>query len=43
MIHNELKSRGKFGHVSEIIEILDERKDIREINKKYHFGIGWNK
>ena len=43
MIHEEIKKRKIFGHANEIIDILNKRSDIRDINKKYYFGIGWNK
>lgn len=41
LIINELEKRKKFGSLSEIIDILNENKEIREINSKYYFGIGW--
>ena len=43
LIYDEIISRQVYGHVDEIIRVLDERKDIRMINKDYYFGIGWKK
>ena len=43
LIYEELKSRGIFGYVREVVEILNERSDIRNLNKEYYFGIGWKK
>ena len=43
MIYREIKKRNIFGHVNEIVDILKTRSDIRDINKQYYFGIGWNK
>lgn len=43
LIYEEIIARNIFGNISEIIEIMNARPDIREINKKYYFGIGWNK
>tara|TARA_B110000003_G_scaffold276570_1_gene323987 strand:+ start:4278 stop:5021 length:744 start_codon:yes stop_codon:yes gene_type:complete len=43
LICKELKSRGIFGYVREVVEILNERSDIRNLNEKYYFGIGWKK
>ncbi len=40
-LYFELKSRGVGGHIHEIVAILDERPDLRKINEKYYFGIGW--
>ena len=37
----ELKKRNIFGHMDEIVEILDLNPAIREKNSKYHFGMGW--
>lgn len=42
-IIKELKKRNSFGHVDEIIEILDANPDIKTKNSKYYFGIGWKK
>lgn len=43
LIYKEIKRKNIFGHVHEIINILNERPDIKEINKEYYFGIGWDK
>ena len=43
LIYKEIRARNIYGHVHEIINILNERPDIKEINKEYYFGIGWNK
>jgi spore coat polysaccharide biosynthesis protein SpsF len=43
LIFNELKKRETFGHIEEIIEILNENQEIRGKNSQYYFGIGWNK
>ncbi len=40
---DKLKEAGKFGHVDEIVDILEDNPDIRELNEKYYFGIGLNK
>ena len=42
LIYKEIIKRNIFGHVNEIINILNERPDIRQINKEYYFGIGWD-
>jgi len=42
-VFEELKRRGSFGHMEEIIEILDANPDIKGRNSKYYFGIGWKK
>ena len=43
MLDKEITKKKIFGHVNEIVDILKNRPDIREINKNYYFGIGWNK
>ena len=43
LLRKEIVKRKLFGHTSEIIKILNERPDIRNINKDYYFGIGWEK
>lgn len=43
LIYEEIIARNIFGNISEIIEIMNARPDIRKINKEYYFGIGWNK
>ncbi len=42
-IIKELKSRGRFGHIEEIIAILVANKNISQKNSKYYSGIGWVK
>lgn len=37
----QLKSEGKFGHLDEVIEILERNKEIKDKNSMYYFGIGW--
>jgi len=37
----ELKKRNSFGHLNEIIEIIDANPDIKAKNSKYYSGIGW--
>lgn len=39
----EIKRRGVFGHIREVVEILRENPEIGKLNDKYHFGIGWGK
>jgi len=41
LIFKELNKRKSFGHLSDIINIIDLNPNIREINSKYYFGIGW--
>jgi spore coat polysaccharide biosynthesis protein SpsF (cytidylyltransferase family) len=40
-IENELRERQQFGHVEEIVNIIQSRQDIFDLNAKYYFGIGW--
>lgn len=37
----ELKNRSSFGHLDEIISIIDSNPKIKKKNEKYYFGIGW--
>lgn len=39
----ELKKRNRFGHLQEIIKILDSTPKIKAKNSQYRFGAGWNK
>lgn len=39
----ELKNRNSFGHLEEIIEILDSNPEIKVKNSHYTFGLGWEK
>lgn len=39
----ELNRRGIFGHLADIIEILNSNKKITQKNAKYYPGIGWKK
>lgn len=42
-IARELIKRNSFGHLEEIIDILDKNPEIKEKNSRYYFGIGWGK
>jgi len=42
LISNEIHARGLFGHIDEIISILDENTEIAKMNEHY-FGVGWDK
>lgn len=42
-IFKELKNKGIFGSLNEIINIIDNNQKIKEINSKYFFGQGWKK
>ena len=37
----ELRKRGSFGHLPEIIEIIEGNPEIKLKNASYYFGIGW--
>lgn len=39
----EVKARGLFGHIREVMQIIYENPAIGTLNGRYHFGIGWNK
>ncbi len=39
----ELKKENKFGHLDQVVKILDDNPEIRNLNSKYYFGIGWEK
>ena len=39
----EIKSKRIFGDLNELVDIIDNNKDIKELNSKYYFGQGWNK
>ncbi len=41
-IYLELKKNNQFGYVKDVIDILKNNPEIRELNKDYHFGIGWD-
>jgi len=43
LIYDEIKLRQVYGHVGEIINVLNDRQDIRIINRDYYFGVGWEK
>lgn len=43
MIIDELGKRGQFGHVDQVVEIIEKNKNIKDKNSKYYFGIGWKK
>ena len=40
-VHQELKKRGEFGSYEELVNIMDDRPEIRDINNAYSFGEGW--
>ncbi len=42
-IIQELAKRNSFGHIAEIIEILNLNPNVKAKNSQYHFGIGWGK
>ena len=42
-ILNELEKRKSFGHLDEIIEIIESDEEIKNKNSKYYFGQGWSK
>jgi len=42
-IFNELKKRDSYGHLNEIIEIIESNEEIKNKNGKYYFGQGWSK
>jgi len=42
LLHDEIETRNIFGHLAEIISILKDRPDIKNLNEKYYFGVGWN-
>lgn len=39
----ELRKHNTFGHIPEIIHILNSHPDIKSKNENYYFGIGWKK
>lgn len=39
----EMRQRGVFGHLPQLIEILNERPDIADLNQHREFGGGWAK
>lgn len=41
-IVNELAKKSIAGNLEEIISIIEAHPEIKEINSKYFFGIGWN-
>lgn len=41
-IYLELKKNNQFGYVKDVVDILKNNPEIRELNKDYHFGIGWD-
>ena len=40
-IINELKKRNQYGYTHEIVRILEDKKEIFEINAKFNFGENW--
>jgi spore coat polysaccharide biosynthesis protein SpsF len=43
LLFHEIEARGLFGNVHEIVSILDNKPEIKNLNEKYYFGIGWVK
>ena len=43
LLFDEIHVRGLFGNVHEIVSILDSKPEIKKLNEKYYFGIGWTK
>ncbi len=43
MIVDELNKQKKFGHVDEIVKIIEDNSAIKDKNSQYYFGIGWKK
>jgi len=43
LIYNEIRAKGLFGNIDEIVSVLIENPEIRKINEQYYFGIGWKK
>ena len=41
-VFKELKMQKLFGHVNEVVNILKKNPEIRKINERFYFGIGWN-
>ena len=39
----ELKKRGRFGNLEEIVEIIESNPAVKAKNAQYYFGIGWKK
>ena len=39
----EIKSKRIFGNLKELVDIIDNNKEIKELNSKYYFGQGWDK
>jgi len=37
----ELNKRNSFGHLNEIIEIIESNSQIKKKNAHYYYGIGW--
>jgi spore coat polysaccharide biosynthesis protein SpsF len=42
-IFNKLATSRSFGHIPEIIAMIDNNQEIKAKNSHYHFGIGWEK
>lgn len=42
-IAKELKKAKKIGSMEEVIEILNSHPEIKKLNSRYYFGIGWKK
>ena len=42
-IFDELHKKSSFGHLEEIIEIIESNAHIKEVNAHYTFGQGWSK
>ncbi len=42
-VFDEIERRRIFGHLEDIVDIIDSNTEIREKNRQYHFGIGWGR
>ena len=41
-IYLELEKNNQFGYIKDVVDILKKNPKIRNLNKDYHFGIGWD-
>lgn len=42
-LSTEIRARGLFGNVQDIVSILNDKPEIKKLNEQYYFGIGWMK
>ena len=40
-IIKRLKRQNKFGHINEVVEILENEPNLVEINSMYTYGLNW--